>query len=229
MLKEYPHSVFDAPADTITNTINTEGVMGAGLALEFRLRFPSMFRDYRERCRRGQVVPGRPYIYSTPGTLRILNFPTKADWRHPSKMAWIREGLEWISENHASRSIETLALPKLGANQGGLPWPEVEGQISEVLGPEEIEVWICLDRSPAPGGSEAKMMERLSGTTVEELVDQAGIRRDIAKKAVEADIARFRELLQVKGVGERSYEKLFRYVGRRLPGGAEKRMSDGSA
>jgi O-acetyl-ADP-ribose deacetylase (regulator of RNase III) len=135
-------SVFDANTQTIVNTVNTIGVMGRGLALEFKRRFPAMYEDYRLRCARKEVRVGQPYLYrgSTPW---ILNFPTKEHWRRPSRLEWIRQGLEYFRERYREWGIESIAFPPLGTQLGGLPLEQVYQEMTRVLGPLDIDVVIC--------------------------------------------------------------------------------------
>ena len=89
MLKYTDTTVFNVPTQTIVSTINCVGVMGAGLALEFKLRFPEMEINYIERCKEKGVYIGRSYLYKEYGSPWILNFPTKFNWKYPSKIEWI--------------------------------------------------------------------------------------------------------------------------------------------
>lgn len=85
--------IFQSQCQVLTNTINCSGVMGKGLALEFKHRYPKMFQDYKKRCSNGEVRPGEPYLYSN-NSIRILNFPTKDRWQDSSKIEWIEKGLD---------------------------------------------------------------------------------------------------------------------------------------
>lgn len=127
---------------TITNTINCVGVMGKGLALEFKKRFPEMFEDYRRRCNAGEVRMGTPYIYKA-STPFILNFPTKDHWRNMSYYLGIEQGLDYVAENFEKLGITSLAVPALGCSNGGLDWNRVRPMIELKLGglPIQIEVY----------------------------------------------------------------------------------------
>lgn len=105
---------------TITNTVNCVGVMGKGLALEFKRHFPDMFRDYAERCRKGAVVPGKPYTYRDMLGVTILNFPTKRHWREASRLADIEDGLDYLADHYQEMGITSLAMAPLGCGNGGL-------------------------------------------------------------------------------------------------------------
>jgi len=114
--------MFQSKAQTWVNTVNCAGVMGKGVALEFRKRFPDMYEDYVERCRSGQVKLGRPYTYKRVVPPWILNFPTKEHWRSVSRLDKIEEGLRYLEEHYREWGIESLAVPPLGCGQGQLEW-----------------------------------------------------------------------------------------------------------
>lgn len=114
--------LFESNAQTLTNTVNTVGVMGKGIALHFKKRFPEMFRDYEVRCAEGEVRLGRPYLYKTLLPPWVLNFPTKEHWRSPSRLEAIQDGLRHLERNYRQWGIESLAVPPLGCGEGGLEW-----------------------------------------------------------------------------------------------------------
>lgn len=135
-------NIFDSPAQAITNTINTVGVMGKGLALEFKQRFPALFEDYRKRCEQGLVRPGIPYLWEDDH-VQVLNFPTKRRWQDPSRIEDIEEGLKYLSTHYQEMGIQTLALPPLGCGNGGLNWENVRPLIEQYLGPlPDLEVFV---------------------------------------------------------------------------------------
>lgn len=114
--------LFESRAQTWVNTVNCVGVMGKGVALEFKKRFPDMFADYRARCQRGEVRLGRPYLYKRTVLPWILNFPTKDHWRDVAKLDAIVEGLEYLRSHYREWGITSLAVPPLGCGQGQLEW-----------------------------------------------------------------------------------------------------------
>ena len=129
--------IFDSPAQVITNTVNCVGVMGKGLAREFKKKFPAMYNDYKTKCHAGKVVPGRPYLWEDD-RVQILNFPTKRHWRQGSFLSDVEEGLKYLAETYAKMGITSLALPPLGCGNGGLDWSEVKNLINKYLGPIEV-------------------------------------------------------------------------------------------
>lgn len=114
--------IFESPAQTLVNTVNCVGVMGKGIALEFKQRFPEMYDDYVQRCKAREVKLGRPYLYKRLTSPWILNFPTKDHWRSVSNLQDIVEGLEYLHANYRQWNIASLAIPPLGCGHGQLEW-----------------------------------------------------------------------------------------------------------
>jgi O-acetyl-ADP-ribose deacetylase (regulator of RNase III) len=119
--------LFASEAQTLVNTVNTVGVMGKGIALGFRERFPDMYRDYVHRCDLGEVKLGRPYLWTPILPPWVLNFPTKEHWRGRANLEEIVHGLEYLEANYKAWGIKSLAVPPLGCGEGGLEW-EIVGR-----------------------------------------------------------------------------------------------------
>ena len=149
MIRYVPTSLFMSPAQTLVNTVNTVGVMGKGIALEFKNRYPDMFNRYRTFCERKQIDIGILYLYESPNKW-VLNFPTKKHWRNPSKIEWIEEGLKKFVQTYQDRGITSIAFPQLGCGNGGLPWGEVRPVMERWLRPLTIPVYIHV-RANLPG------------------------------------------------------------------------------
>lgn len=132
--------LFKSGAQTLVNTVNVVGVMGKGIALGFKQRFPAMFEDYRQRCARNEVRLGEPYIYKAAGEPWVINFPTKGHWRSPSKLADIERGLDFLAAHAAEWGIQSLAVPPLGCGNGELEWRVVGPIIFERLSRLEVPV-----------------------------------------------------------------------------------------
>lgn len=132
--------LFQSGAQTLVNTVNTVGVMGKGVALEFRKRFPAMYEDYRERCRRGEVRLGEPYLYRMETGPWILNFPTKEHWRSVSRLDDIAAGLAHLERHYREWGIASLAVPPLGCGNGQLEWRVVGPLLREHLTRLDIPV-----------------------------------------------------------------------------------------
>ncbi|CAN5675544.1 hypothetical protein BH10ACI4_BH10ACI4_11440 [soil metagenome] len=125
--------MFAIHADARVNTVNTEGVMGAGVALAFKHRYPEMFADYRRACKKGLVRPGSLHIWKNLTGDWVINFPTKREWRDPSRYEDIAVGLKALREYLSEQGPISVALPALGCGNGGLEWSRVSSMISESL------------------------------------------------------------------------------------------------
>ena len=136
-------NLFESNAQTLVNTVNCVGVMGKGVALEFKKRFPAMFEDYVTRCERKEVHLGEPYLYRDASGRQIVNFPTKDHWRSPSRLADIERGLDYFVRHFRAWEIQSVAMPPLGCGNGGLEWSEVGPLIYRKLHglPIDIEVY----------------------------------------------------------------------------------------
>lgn len=123
-----------ADVDALVNTVNSQGVMGKGLALQFKRAFPDSFASYQRACRAGEVVPGRMHIVQRLASPRfIINFPTKTHWRQPSKLSYIRDGLRDLTAQVRALGIASIAVPPLGCGLGGLAWADVKPLIIQVF------------------------------------------------------------------------------------------------
>jgi O-acetyl-ADP-ribose deacetylase (regulator of RNase III)/uncharacterized protein YwgA len=122
MIKVRKGNLFESGAQTLVNTVNCVGVMGKGVALGFRRKFPDMYADYLERCEAGQVRLGEPYLFRRLLPPWILNFPTKDHWRSVAKLSDIVTGLEYLARHYKEWGIESLAVPPLGCGEGRLDW-----------------------------------------------------------------------------------------------------------
>ena len=152
MLTFVAGDIFEATADALVNPVNTVGVMGKGLAAQFRERFPANTRLYEAACRARMVQLGRMFVTESPvrpGPRWSINFPTKSHWRYPSRLEWITSGLEDLAAVIEQHRIRSIALPALGAGNGGLDWVQVRAEIERVLsGLEGVEVRIHLPQEP---------------------------------------------------------------------------------
>lgn len=147
--------LFTSKCGCLVNTVNCVGVMGKGIALQFKEKYPHMFTVYKEACKKGQLKNGGDLWLFHLGQFfpfgdfvftnypKILCFATKEDWRNPSKLEWIERGLKNLVENYESFNIKSIAFPKLGCNNGGLNWEkEVKPLMIEYLSKLPIKVEI---------------------------------------------------------------------------------------
>ena len=124
-MKIFIADILKSKAQTLINTVNCVGIMGKGIALEFKNRFPEMFKDYVYKCEQQQVKPGVPYLYTSMFPPQIVNFPTKDHWKSISKISDIEKGLAHILSHYKEWGITSLAIPPLGCGNGQLEWKVV--------------------------------------------------------------------------------------------------------
>lgn len=137
-------SLFDSSAQVLVNTVNTVGVMGKGIALQFKRLYPEMFKEYQRFCENGSLEIGKLWIYKSANKW-ILNFPTKTTWRSKSKLEYIEAGLKKFVATYQERGIESIAFPQLGTGNGGLDWEkEVKPLMEKYLRHLPIQVYIHL-------------------------------------------------------------------------------------
>lgn len=137
MLTEEHANLLQAPADALVNTVNTVGIMGKGIALQFKQAYPGNFRAYETACRHGDVRLGKMFTYKTgqlDGPRFVVNFPTKGHWRSKSKLSDIKAGLADLRDVIQEQGIQSVAVPPLGCGNGGLDWQDVRPLIEAALG-----------------------------------------------------------------------------------------------
>jgi O-acetyl-ADP-ribose deacetylase (regulator of RNase III) len=147
MIKYIQGDLLSSDSQALVNTVNCVGVMGKGLALQFKIAFPENYKLYRTACYRQQVIPGKMFVHEDrdkQGNTRIIvNFPTKTDWRLSSKLKYIEDGLRDLARVINQKGIKSIAIPPLGCGCGGLHWDEVKPLIEKALGSfEDVTVSI---------------------------------------------------------------------------------------
>ena len=213
MITYFEGTVFNAPVKTFVNTVNCAGVMGAGIALEFKLRYPEMFNDYVEKCKNKKMKLGIPRIYEYSEDVWIMNFPTKGHWKFPSKIQWIEQGLKYFVENCEKRNIKSIAFPKLGTNNGGLKWEEVKMLMERSLKDLDISIYICLDENVEAEGVEKVMLDSLNNLTLETLIKEIEVPKKQGEKIIsKLPYSRLWHVSKIQGIGEKTYEKIFNYL-----------------
>lgn len=135
-------NIFTSPAQTLVNTVNCFGVMGAGIAQEYAIRYPKMLEDYKKICERKLLEVGKLWIYDVSEERKILNFPTKKHWRDPSQMLFLELGMQKFLQTYQEKGITSIAFPLLGAQNGGLDPNHVQSFMEEKLSRCEIDISI---------------------------------------------------------------------------------------
>ena len=138
-------NIFDSKAKTLVNTVNCVGIMGKGIALEYKKRYPEMFKKYKYICNNNLLTTGQLFLWKSNDKF-ILNFPTKKHWKDKSKLEWIEEGLLKFVKTYKEKGIKSIAFPQLGCANGGLDWDnEVFPLMQKYLNNlEDIEIEIYI-------------------------------------------------------------------------------------
>lgn len=136
-------NLLEAKVDALVNAVNTVGVMGKGIALQFKYAFPENYVAYKQASERNEIVVGKVLVVPVNdlnGVKFIVNFPTKQHWRNPSKLQWIKDGLKDLLEQIIKYDIKSIALPALGCGNGGLDWTVVKPVIEQYLSDLNVEI-----------------------------------------------------------------------------------------
>jgi O-acetyl-ADP-ribose deacetylase (regulator of RNase III) len=164
MIRYTTGNLLEAGADALVNTVNCVGVMGKGIALQFKQAFPENYEKYRVACEHGEVRPGRMFVHGTGnlmGPKFIINFPTKLHWKGKSKIQDVADGLDALVEVIRDHRISSVAVPPLGCGNGGLDWGVVRTLIQQKLGTlADVEVLIY-EPAGAPANREMKLATKV--------------------------------------------------------------------
>lgn len=144
MIRPSSGNILASQAEAVVNTVNCVGVMGRGLALQFKRSFPGNFKTYKAACDRGEVTPGQMLIVKTGSLMPpryVINFPTKRHWKEQSHITDIQSGLEALVSDIQRLGIRSVAVPPLGCGLGGLRWTQVRPLIEDAFaGIYDVEV-----------------------------------------------------------------------------------------
>ncbi|MCR8560314.1 macro domain-containing protein [Mucilaginibacter sp. BJC16-A38] len=144
MIRFTKGNLLESGAEALVNTVNTVGVMGKGIALQFKHAFPFNYKKYREACKKGELVTGKLLVVKDSSLLTgektIINFPTKRDWRNPAKNEYIASGLIELLSYLKQSKLNSIALPALGCGNGGLDWQVIKPMLTGILSELTIEI-----------------------------------------------------------------------------------------
>ena len=213
-------NIFTTQCQTIVNTVNCVGVMGVGIAYEFRLRESDMFEKYKVLCEQEKMEIGKLWIYSIEGEnlsyAKILNFPTKHNWKYPAKEEYLHKGLQKFLDTNKEKGIESAAFPLLGADRGGIDKDRSVEIMESYLGKCDIDVEIW-EFDPIAKDDLYEYFKSIFNEIDDETIKtESKIRINFVRKVRSVidsrDINSLSGLLRVKGIGEVTLEKLFKYV-----------------
>ena len=182
MLTYLKGDIFSSPAQVLVNTVNTVGVMGKGVALEYKNRYPEMFRYYQGLCDEGKFGVGNLALWKSEDKW-ILLFPTKKHWRNPSQMEYIEAGLKKFVASYYKMGIESIAFPRLGCGNGQLRWEDVQPVMEKYLSDLPIQIFVYVDqyKEELPEHKQIMAMEKWLHSNVPS-IGFSTIKEDIQKR-----------------------------------------------
>ncbi len=196
MIEHKTGDILVEDVEALVNTVNCVGVMGRGIALQFKKTFPENFKAYADACKRNEVQPGRMFVFET-GRLTnpryIINFPTKRHWRGKSRMEDIDDGLKALAEEIRDRDIRSIALPPLGSGLGGLNWREVRPRIEAML--QEFSHLKAVVFEPGGGPADDKQANR--STEVPKMTQGRAVLVNLMRRYLDGLLDPFVTLLEV--------------------------------
>ena len=205
-------NIFDSKMQTIVNTVNCVGFMGGGIALEYKRRYPDMFKEYKERCLNGTLKMGELHLWNNDEPW-ILNFPTKIHFKDPSKEEFIEKGLKKFVSNYKKHSIESIAFPQLGTQLGGLDWENrVKPIMYKYLEALDIEVEIYEFDKNADDNlyiNLRNILQKFSNEDFKTYLDIGKKTSDNLMQNLDIRIKSMRDIEYVPGIGEKALEKIY--------------------
>lgn len=204
-------TVFDVGADCIVNTVNCDGFMGKGLALEFAMRYPEIEKIYKEDCKNGNVKIGQINYYKV-SNIKIINFPTKDHFKYPSKLSWIESGLIDFVNKYRSLDVKKVAFPLLGAANGGLNYCDVMNLMNKYLSNLDIDIIIC--KSKIRSKQDEKLIDNLKSINYYNLKDDLSLTTEqiSSLNSAKTNLYFFNEILKYPKIGIQTYKKLYSYL-----------------
>lgn len=215
-ISEFRGNIFQSSCQTLVNTVNCFGVMGKGIALEFKNRFPEMYDEYARYCADKRIHPGVLHLWKKSEPW-ILNFPTKNNWKHPSKLEYIEQGMAKFCATYAIKGITSIAFPELGTSLGGLQWSAVKEVMYRFLEPlPNLDVEIYHFDPNAEDSLFDRLHQRIHRFSVEDYKRYLGINAKQAKLLMDAfstdTIHTMIEIQQIKGVGDKTIQFLYEFA-----------------
>ena len=205
-------NIFNSSMQTIVNTVNTVGFMGAGIALEYKRRFPEMFYEYNNLCTSGKLKIGKLHLWKNDNPW-ILNFPTKIHYSNPSKLDFIYKGLIEFTESYKSLGITSIAFPQLGTQLGGLSWEDsVKPLMYKHLENLDIEIEIYEYDPNADDSLYINVRKILKNFSENDFKNHLQIGSKTYKNIIEnldVGIRSMKDFEFINGVGEETLEKIY--------------------
>lgn len=208
-------NLFTSNCQTLVNTVNCVGVMGAGIALEFRLRYPQMYSSYVELCQKNLLNVGQLWLYKSSQHW-VLNFPTKNHWKNPSQAKFLELGLQKFVDTFREKEITSIAFPLLGTQHGGIPQEKSLQIMKSYLEPCDLPIEIYIYDPGSTDDIFPDIKSRFLSLKDENIAEITGLKQPYINKVKEAllddSISNLSKLLSIKGIGFTTIEKILLLV-----------------
>lgn len=205
-------NIFTSKVQTLVNTVNCVGVMGAGIALEFRLRYPEMYFRYQELCEKRTLDIGTLWLFKASDRW-VLNFPTKRNWKQPSRTEYLHSGLRKFLLTHKEKGIESVAFPVLGSDKGGIGQAESLRLMESYLKQVEISVEVYTYDPQSGDDLFQDTKAWVLNQTEQDVIEQTGIRRRELNALLggfkNPKIRQLNQLAKIPGIGIKTLERVF--------------------
>ena len=216
IIRENKGNIFNTSCQVIVNTVNCLGVMGKGIAYEFKLRYPEMYEQYKRHCDSGLIKPGILHMWKKSKP-QILNFPTKYDWKKPSKIDFLEKGLKKFSDTYLDKGITSIAFPLLGTDAGGLKKNKVLDIMRKHLEPlDNLEVEIYHFDPNATDNLFDRLIVKLKRFNTQDYKAIIGLNKtqiDLLKTALESgEYTQMVQLQYIDRIGKKTLEKLHEFA-----------------
>jgi O-acetyl-ADP-ribose deacetylase (regulator of RNase III) len=210
-------NIFNSKAQTVVNTVNCVGVMGKGIALVFKLRYPQMFDLYKQHCKDKLINIGTLWLYKGEENHPwVLNFPTKFHWKYPSKVEYLEKGLAKFVQTYEDKGITSIAFPLLGTHNGGLDKTLVLDLMYSYLGQCDIPIEIYEYNPSAPDDLFEGFKKIWNQKSIEEIKAATKIRIDriqtISDRVNSSEVHSMIDLIKSKDIGAKTMEKCFQFI-----------------
>jgi O-acetyl-ADP-ribose deacetylase (regulator of RNase III) len=207
--------LFTTECQSIVNSVNCEGVMGAGIALYYKFRYPEMFKEYQIQCKKGNIAIGKLWMYSALDGKTIISFPSKDKWRNPSEYSYLEAGLQEFVKIYKKKNITSVAFPVLGASKGGLSEASVLDLMKRYLSKCDILVEIYLFDKSQKDDMIGDFKESIIRHSTDEICEHTRIRRSMIESVKAAferkPLNNMLSLLEIEGIGPKTLEKLIEF------------------
>ena len=216
MFKHVEGNIFNSNKQVIVNTVNCVGVMGKGIALECKLRYPEMFKAYKKYCDQKKLLPGTLQLWKNSDPW-ILNFPTKIHWKDPSKFEYLEKGLDKFINTYNQKGIKSISFPLLGASLGGLPEDKVfqlmKNRLENII---DLDVEVYKFDPNVEDDLFVRLKQKVKKFSIEEYKINLKIKNDAAKYLKNAidnnQISSMLSIQDVPKIGVKSLENIHKFL-----------------